>query len=113
MSLRGWKYTPGKEDKRTDAQKVAHHRSFQIFQLRGLYALTGRLTGVRRDAVRLLIDQELAMWGAETEGAREAVRAAEREAEHRRQIVEQGIRALFMIDTLLTLLDPDIEQVPF
>lgn len=113
MSLRGWKYTPGKADKRTDAQKAAHHRSFQIFQLRGLYALTGRLTGVRRDAARLLIDQELAMWGAETEGSREAVRAAEREAERHRQIMEQGARALFLVDTLLTLLDPEIEQIPF
>ncbi|BCA57727.1 hypothetical protein [Sphingomonas sp. HMP6] len=113
MALRGWKYTPGKPDKRSPAQKIAHQRAFQIFQLRGLYALSYRLTGVRRKAVQLLIDQELALHGAETEGAREAVRAAEREAQHRIDTAALAQRAFFLVDTILTLLDPKRDQIPF
>jgi hypothetical protein len=69
------RYVPGEpwpEDRRSPAQKAAHRRSFQIFQLRGLHALAYRMTEPRRSAVQTIIDDEIASLGAETQSMRNA-----------------------------------------
>lgn len=69
-------YDPNWKDNRTQAQKASAMRNFRIFQLRGLHAQVGLLTGKRREAARRLVDQELRAMGAETEAARAAAREA-------------------------------------
>lgn len=58
------------------AQEAATQRSFRIFRLRGLWSQAWLLTGERRAAARDLIDQELALLGADAETKRQAEAAA-------------------------------------
>lgn len=61
---------------RTAAQRAATNRNFRIFRLRGLHAQLWMLTGWRRKVAQWLVDRELALIGAETEGRRRKQRAA-------------------------------------
>lgn len=72
--LKGWAYTPGKPDKRSPAQKAAHTRSFQIFQLRGLWNLCHRVSEPRRSLIQQLIDEDIRALGAEPEADRQKER---------------------------------------
>jgi hypothetical protein len=56
----------------TEAQDRARMRNWGIRNLRALYALSYSLTGERRTAAHDAIDAELALRGAEPEGARKA-----------------------------------------
>lgn len=72
MTFRTRPYVPGREDKRTPAQKAATERNFRIFRLRSLWALAFILTEPRRYAVQTLIDDELRSMGARTQREHEA-----------------------------------------
>lgn len=67
-------YDPKRADKRSPAQRAANDRSFQIFQLRGLWSLSGRVTEPRRSLIRQLIDEDIRALGAEPEGERQRER---------------------------------------
>jgi len=67
-------YDPQRADKRSPAQRAANNRSFQIFQLRGLWALCGRVSEPRRSLIRQLIDDDIRALGAEPEGDRQKER---------------------------------------
>jgi len=58
-------------------QIAARERNWEIYQLRSLWALAGRLTQDRRAQVRKIIDEELHELGAEPEQDRENRRRAE------------------------------------
>lgn len=66
MTFRTRPYDPTRPDTRTPAQKAAAIRNFRVFQLRGLHAQVGLLTGKRRERARTLVDQELKAMGALT-----------------------------------------------
>lgn len=69
-------YDPHRKDTRTAAQKAANARNFHIFKLRGLASFSCLLSRPRRDAMRRLIDEELAAMGAKTSAEHEAEIAA-------------------------------------
>lgn len=68
-------YTDFREASGTEKQRAARDRSWRIFKLRGLYAQVSLLTGERRTVARALVDQELALLGAESETKRVTVAA--------------------------------------
>lgn len=64
MTFRPRPYDPDRPVRQTLAQQAATIRNFRIFQLRGLHAQVGLLTGKRRDRAKALVDQELKSMGA-------------------------------------------------
>lgn len=85
-------YDPARIDKRTPAQRAANDRSFQIFQLRGLWTLCHRVSEPRRSLIQQLIDEDIRALGAEPEGDRQRERRIQFETEwaeaHPRQFAE-------------------------
>lgn len=69
-------YTDHREASGTAKQNATRDRNWRIFKLRGLYAQVSMLTGERKTVARALVDQELALLGAETETKRDADRRA-------------------------------------
>lgn len=66
---------------RSEAQQAATQRNWGIRQLRMLHAQARMLTGGRCQRAWMIIDEELAVRGAETEAARTVRRRAEWEKE--------------------------------
>jgi hypothetical protein len=56
--------------RQTLKQRAACARNWRIRNLRALYSLASILTGDRKEAAQLAIDQELALLGAETAAGR-------------------------------------------
>ncbi|QUT04019.1 hypothetical protein KFK14_12770 [Sphingobium phenoxybenzoativorans] len=88
-------YDPSRKDTRTPAQKAANERNFRIFQLRGLHAQVGLLTGRRREQARDLVDRELKAMGAlpMREHADERWRRIEAKARKRKELEAERILA--------------------
>lgn len=82
MTFRPRPYDPHREDRQTDAQKIATQRNFRVFRLHGLHSQISLLTGPRRDLAQMLVDQELVAMGAATteEVQRKRVQKAMRKA---------------------------------
>lgn len=74
-------YEPGRDMKRTAAQRTATDRNFRIFRLRGLYHQAGLLTGQRRERMQRLVDEELAALGADRMAEHNAAVIAQLEIE--------------------------------
>ena len=74
-------YDPGRPAGKppSERQKVARDRNWRIFKLRGLWYQAWALTGERRDAMQALVDQEIALLGAEGEGPRRERQREDRE----------------------------------